>query len=117
MDHNKLRLLAYDFTGPGIAVDPTNPVSTLEKIISSVIGFFSIIAIIWFAIQMILAGYKYISSAGDKGKIEEARKSITNGVMGIAISLIAIFLVSLIANLLGIEDAFNLQTQFKKLII
>lgn len=115
MDHNKLKILTYELQGPGI--DPgTNPVSTLEKILSSVIGFFSVIAIIWFTIQFILAGFKYMSSKGDKNKIEEAARSITNGIVGISIALIAIFLVSLIANLLGVKDAFNLQTQFNKLI-
>lgn len=117
MAHNNLKLLAYQLEGPGVPVDATNPVSTLEKVISSVIGFFSIVGVLWFAIQIILAGFKYISSEGDKGKIEEARKSITNGILGITITLIAIFLVSLVANLLGIKDAFNLQTQFQKLII
>lgn len=117
MDHNQLKLLAYKLEGPGIVVNPTNPVSTLEKIISSTIGFLSIVAVVWFAIQVILAAYKYISSNGDKGKIEEARKAITNGILGITIALIALFLVSLIANLLGIDDAFNLQIQFKKIFI
>jgi len=117
MLHNNLKLLAYQLEGPGIPVDPVNPVSTLEKIISSIIGFFSLVAILWFAIQIVLAAFKYISSEGDKSKVEEARKSITNGVLGISIALIAIFLVSLVANLLGIKDALNLQTQFQKLIV
>jgi len=116
MDH-KLKLLAYKLEPIGIPVDPVNPVITIEKILSSVIGFFSIVAIIWFTIQIIIAAYNYISSQGDKGKIEQAQKAITNGILGLVIALVAIFLVALITKLLGIDNAFNLKEQFDKLII
>ena len=118
MDHKiNTKLLAYELEPIGIPVDPINPVSTLEKILSSVIGFFSIVAIIWFTIQVIIASYNYISSQGDKGKIEQAQKAITNGILGLVIALVAIFLVAFIAKLLGIDNAFDLTTQFDKFII
>ena len=51
----------YQLTGPG--VDPTGPpVVTMERIISVVIGVLSVVAFIFFAIQIIFAGYEFISS-------------------------------------------------------
>lgn len=116
MDH-QTKLLAYKFINPFIPVDPTNPVSSLEKVISSVIGFLSIVAIIWFTFQVIIASYNYISSEGDKGKVELARKAITNSVLGLTIALIAIFLASFITKILGIDNPFDLVGQFNKILV
>lgn len=117
MDLN--RLLAANVTidpikGPGI--DPNKYGSgtlTLEKIISQVIGVLTIIAVIFFAIQVIIAGYNFISSEGDEKKMEMARKSLTNGVLGIIIVVVAIGIVSLIASLLGISNPMDLNALFK----
>ncbi len=111
------KLLAAQFTleGPGITPGAT-PIDTLDKIISFVIGFLSIILIIWLTIQTILAAYKYISANGDKGKVEEARKALTNGVLGVAIGLMAIFLVAFLAKLLGADDPFNLPAQIGRIV-
>jgi len=117
MDQNNQKLLAYKFDNPFIPVNPTNPVSSLEKVLSSFIGFLSIVAIIWFTFQIIIASYNYISSQGDKGKIEQAQKSITNSVLGLIIALIAIFLASFIAKILGINNPFDLVGPFSKILI
>ena len=99
--------------GPGI--DPGKYGSgtlTLEKIISQVIGILTIIAVIFFAIQVIIAGYNFISSEGDEKKMEMARKSLTNGVLGIVIVVVAVGIVSLIATLLGISNPLDLNALF-----
>ena len=118
MDQNKLLAQAVSFPieGPGIAPGAEAD-QTLDKIISNLIGFLSIIAIIWFAIQVILAGYKYISSKGDKNKIEEAGKSLTNGILGLLIVIVAIFLTSFLTKLMGLGDVLDLPAQIQKLII
>lgn len=121
MDQNKLLAQAVSFPieGPGINPGTTSDQSivTLDKIVSNLIGFMSIIAIIWFAIQVILAGYKYISSKGDKNKIEEAGKSLTNGILGLLIVIIAVFLTSFLTKLMGLGDVLDLPAQIQKLII
>jgi hypothetical protein len=110
MAHNLLADITIPpITGPG--VDPgANGALALEKIISQIIGILTIVAVIFFAIQIILAGYNFISSEGDEKKIEMARKSLTNGVLGLIIVVVAVGLGSLLALLAGIPNVLDLNT-------
>lgn len=85
-------------------------VGQLDKIISTVIGVLTLVAFIFFVIQIILAGYAFISGQGDEKKIESARKRLTDGVLGITIVVLAFGLSSLIAKLLGLDNVFDIKT-------
>jgi hypothetical protein len=101
------KLLAYTLQGPGIK--PTaNPAAQLETIISGIIGVMTIIGVIYFTLQIILAGFTLISSQGDK-------KRLTNSVLGLAIVVLAYGLGALLASLLGMNNIFDLQTFFKQI--
>lgn len=101
----------YELTGPGIVPDMGDSgVSQFEKIISGAIGILTLIGVIFFAIQIILAGYAFISADGDQEKIKIARKKITNGILGITIVVIAYGLAAFLANLLGLGNIFELKT-------
>jgi len=114
---NKTKLLAYELTGPGLPVkDAATSVTLAEKLISSVIGFLTFIGFIYFVIQVILAGYLFMSSEGDKGKTETARKKLTDGLLGIVIIVVALGLVSLLASVLGIDKIFDLNNFFNNTI-
>jgi uncharacterized membrane protein len=112
------RLLAATFnippiTGPGI--DPAkygSGTATLEKIISQILGILTIIAVIFFAVQIIFAGYNFISAEGDEKKMEMARKTLTNGILGLVIVVVAAGLASLIATLAGVTNPFDLNALF-----
>ena len=108
------KIYAYKLEGLGIQ-PTTNPTNKLENMISQIIGVLSVVAVIWFVFQVIFAGYKYMSAQGDKNKLETARNSLTQGILGLTISLIAIFIASLIAKLAGFNDIFDLSKQFKKM--
>ena len=101
------KVFAYPLTGIGIQPSEA-PEKDLESILSSVIGFLTIIAVIFFVIQIILAGYGFISGQGDEKKIEASRKKLTDGILGLTIVVVAFGLGAFISNLLGISDAFNL---------
>jgi hypothetical protein len=92
-----------------------NPTNQLEKLIGQVIGILTLVAVIYFAIQIIFAGYSFISANGDSKKLEEARHSITNSILGLFIVVIAIGIGSLIATLLGIENPLDLNALFTKM--
>jgi len=105
---NKLLAVTYNLTGPGVV--PTGDSSSqLEKIISSVIGVLTIVGFIYFAIQIILAGYAFLSSKGESAKLEAARDRITNGILGIVVVVIAFGLTAFLGNLLGLKNVFNLS--------
>jgi len=114
----KSRLLADSnpgtFTGPGIPVG-NNPTLGLEKIISQVIGVLTIVAFVFFTIQIIFAGYAFLTSEGDEKKIETSRKRLTEGVLGIVIIIVALGIAALIARLTGLGDIFDLDAMLNSM--
>jgi hypothetical protein len=100
--------------GPGI--DPgTNGTLAFEKIVSQIFGVLTIIAVIYFAFQILMAGYNFISAQGDEKKIEMARQSLTNGVLGLVIVVVAVGLGSLLALLAGIPNILDLNTMLNNM--
>ena len=79
------------------------PESLLATIISNIIGAMTIGAGIWFLFQAIIAGYNYMNAAGDKARIENAGRKLTNSLIGIAVVVAAYGLLALIGTFLGIE--------------
>jgi hypothetical protein len=61
--------------------------------INAVVSIISIIAGIVAVIMIILAGFKYITSAGDTGKVSSAKTSLIYALVGVAIVALAQFLV------------------------
>jgi len=75
-----------------------------EKVISGIIGIVTIVAAIWFIFSILIAGFDWISSGGDKNKLEMARAKITQAVIGLVIVIAATFFISLIGGLIGLPD-------------
>lgn len=110
------KLLAATLTGPGPAVaNETQAVNQLGKIISTIIGLLTIIAVIFFIIQIIFAGYGYMSAQGDEAKLKAARKRLTDNILGLTIVVIAYGVGAFFAKTLGLGDVFNLNTVFSSL--
>jgi len=70
---------------------------------NSEVGHMTIGAGIWFLFQAIIAGYNYMNAAGDKTRIENAGRRLTNSLIGLAIVIAAYGLLALIGSFLGIE--------------
>ena len=114
MAHNNLIAYTYRITGPGI--DPgANGAITLEKILSQTIGVLTLVAAIYFAFQIIFAGYSFMSANGDEKAMNTARKRLTDGVLGITIIVAAIGVVSLLTTLAGIPNIFNINSAIDKM--
>lgn len=80
------------------------------KFLSSTIGLMSIVAVIWLIFLLITGGYGYMTAGGDKAKIEKAQKTITNGIIGLALVVFAIFVINLIGYLFGIESILKIPS-------
>ncbi|MCJ7804969.1 hypothetical protein MUP35_04550 [Patescibacteria group bacterium] len=81
----------------------TQPESLLATIMSNILGAMTIGAGIWFLFQTIIAGYNYMNAAGDKARIENAGRKLTNSLVGIAVVIAAYGLLALLGSFLGIE--------------
>jgi hypothetical protein len=112
MNHLTNQLLAYTLTGPGIQPG-ADSVSTLEKIISSIIGILTTVGVIYFTLQIILAGFSLIASKGDPKEFEASKKRLTTNIIGLVIIVVAYGLGALIASLLGMSSIFDLSTVFQ----
>jgi len=100
-------------TGPGIK--PTGNIGEqIAGIISTVIGVLTVLAVIWFIIEFVVSGFLLISSAGDQEKTAEAKKRLTQSLMGLVIVLGAMFLFTIISYIAGI-DFLNIAEYFNNL--
>lgn len=106
------KLLAYQLTGPGISANNQTAVSTLERIISTVLGVMTIVGIIYFTLQIILAGFSLIASQGDPKELQANKKRLTNNIVGLLVVVLAYGIGALIASLLGIPNIFNLTGNY-----
>ena len=94
--------------GIGPLGEPANAENRFAQIISTAIGLITVIAFIWFLFTLIGGAIGIISSGGDKGKLEDARGRITTGVIGVVIVIAGMFIVDLIARILGIPGILNI---------
>jgi hypothetical protein len=99
--------------GPlGNLPEKSDGITIFTSFISKVIGILTIIAIIWFVFTFIAGAIGYMSAGGDKAAVESARKKILNGVIGLVMVIISIFVISLIGTLIGIPDILNITKLF-----
>lgn len=60
------------------------------------------------AIALMFAGFMYLTSAGDTGKVGKAHEIFTDTVIGIIVALAAWLIIKTILVGLGVDNAFNL---------
>lgn len=102
----------------GLGVPVTNATDATDKFTTyatQIIGTLTIVAVLYFIIQIIFAGYAFIASQGDEKTMEATRKRLTEAVLGLTVVIIAVGLGSLIAMLFGIDTVLNLEYQFTKM--
>ena len=87
----------------GGAGDITTVGDKLNTALSAIIGFLTIIAALWFAIQFIIAGFNWINAGGDKNAIQAAQQKITNSLIGLIIVVSAWVIIAVIGQLLGLS--------------
>jgi hypothetical protein len=104
------------FSGPakGIFAPGGSPQDNLEMLISTVVGVMTVIAGIWFIFIFLIGAVGIITSGGDKGAYETARKRITSGLVGLIIIVFSIAIISLIGKVLGF-DILGIGTQIDNL--
>lgn len=84
-----------------------SPTETFNKFLSTTIGVMSIVAFVWFTVQLFIGVVSIIGSGGDKNKLESAKTKIGSAVTGLVITVAAIFFIQLIGDVLGIPNILN----------
>lgn len=88
-----------------------NGINIFSNVISTAVGIMTIVAFIWFVFNLIMGAIGIMTAGGDKAQLENSRKKITNGVIGLIVVIAALFIVQLVGTLLGI-DILNLPLLF-----
>lgn len=90
-------------TGSGTAPSFDDPLhgatvdSLLAKILTTVQGIVAALAVL----MIVVAGILYMTSAGDQGRVETAKKAVTAAIIGLALALAAPALLKEIYGVLG----------------
>lgn len=99
--------------GPGIGGSGLGPfanttsevtaVANIARVVSSVIGFITLAAGIWFLLNFILGGFEWIASGGDKHKLENAQHKLTNAFIGLIIVVASWAILALASTFFGVD--------------
>jgi hypothetical protein len=87
----------------GNVVDLEAAIGLFDKVISSIIGVITISAGLWFTFHILIAGFTWLTAAGDKTKAEKAQKMLTESIIGLVVVVAAVFIADLVGKLLGIN--------------
>ena len=98
--------------GKGLLAAPGNGIGLFATFISSTVGLMTIIAIVWFVFVFITGAIGIIGAGSDKNALESSRKKIMTGVIGLVVTIAAVFLINLIGYLLGFSNILDLQKMF-----
>lgn len=75
----------------------------IGHLVSNVIAVAFIVAAIAFFVLLVVGGMEWLTSGGDKTKIQDAQKRISNAVIGLAIVATSYALFILVTNFFGID--------------
>lgn len=77
--------------------------NNLGGIIGAAVTFILIIAVLIALFFLIWGGIRWITSGGDKGKVDSARQTITAAIVGLVIAFLAFFILSLALSFFGLS--------------
>ena len=90
-----------DNTESALGLGNQDPRETAGKVINVLMGFLGIVAVV----IILIGGFKWMTAGGDESKVEEAKKLMTAGVIGLAIVLaswgITVFVLNSLLNATG----------------
>ncbi len=78
-------------------------------IIGTVLTFLLIAAVIIALFYLVYGGIRWITSGGDKGKVDEARKHIVAAIVGLIVAFVAYFIVQIVLSAFGLGDIRSLK--------
>lgn len=93
-------------SGSGVA-GGTKGLMAVTGAVSSVIGVMTVAAAIWFIFQFMTGGFYWITSAGDKAKLNEARDRIQNAFIGLIVVVAGWAVLALAGQFLGYDIVIN----------
>jgi len=82
---------------------PSGGVGSVENIISSAVTILITIAVILTIFFLIWGGIQWITSGGDKAKLESARKRLIFALIGLTVVLSSFMIINIFGGVFGID--------------
>ena len=101
-----MRELAFSINGQtiaGVGGMPTGGISQTFGTISDFTGLFVLVGVLLALFVLIWGGFSWITSGGDKQKVNQARDKIFYAVVGLVLIFLAYFIVNLLYYFFGIN--------------
>lgn len=92
------------------------PLTTMELIISNVLGLLTVLGSILFIASFLLGAIGWITAGGEANKVNKARDQMLHGVIGLFILVMIYALVGLVGSILGINQILSPAAALKELI-
>lgn len=92
---------------------PEDAPSLFARLLAGIVGFFLTVATIWTFFQLLLGGLNWISSGGDKGKLEAAQQRIQQAIVGLLIVFASWGIFLLLLQFFGMSPIGSSQIQLK----
>lgn len=89
--------------------------SILEKIVSNVIGFITVVAGLAFVVYSVLAGLTWITAREESERISKSKQMLTNALVGLAIVASSWALTGVLQTVFGF-DILHLQALLDSMI-
>lgn len=81
----------------------TQVLTNLELFISQLLGLLTVVASIFFIVNMMLAALNWVTAGGDSGKIQKARDAMIQNVIGLIIVVGSYAIIGLIGSIVGLQ--------------
>ncbi len=78
-------------------------IKNMELLISNMVGLFTIVGGLAFLVYFFMGAFNWITSAGDKGKLEKARGHMVDGAIGMIIMVASYSAIGLIGSVIGFD--------------
>jgi hypothetical protein len=102
--HHLLAQIKNPVLPPSIGAGTTDAGGTaLGKLVSGLVGALFVAGFLLAVVFLLMGGITWITSGGDKTKLEKARDEITNSIMGIVVVAAAWAVSILVANFFGFD--------------
>lgn len=99
-------------TAPGTVI---SEIGQTSNFISVIVQFITIIAGLYALWQFVIGGFGYITSGGDKGKVQQSTQQIMMSILGLAVIGASFILADIVGRLLFGPD-FNLLAPILKTV-
>lgn len=84
--------------------DNTNVGKVFGDLLTSVISLATMVAGIMLVLYLVYGGVKYVTAGGSEKAVDEAKRMITNAIIGLIIVVAAIMITQLVGKILGFEN-------------